>query len=135
MSLITFKTFDSSIDAHFLRIRLENEGIRVYIFDENTAILNPLNMLAIGGIKVKINEEDLETVLKIEKEFATVGIEKDNKQLICDSCNSTEFYTNFKKYNSLKGMIAAFFTLMFTVYPISYKEVYKCKNCGKEYPI
>lgn len=134
MELITFKSFESSIDAHFLRIRLENGGLQAFIFDENTVVLNPLNSYAVGGIKVKIHKEDLETALEIEREFENSNIQQANQELICE-CGSKNFYTNFKKFNSFKGIFSAIFSFLFAVYPISYKEVYKCKNCGKEYKI
>ena len=59
MGLITFKTFDNSIDAHILKIKLESEGITCFLFDEHMVSVNPLYSQLIGGIKLKINEEDL----------------------------------------------------------------------------
>ncbi|MFN5416406.1 MAG: DUF2007 domain-containing protein [Flavobacteriia bacterium] len=134
MELITFKSFESSIDAHFLRIRLENGGLQAFIFDENTVIMNPLNSYAVGGIKVKIYKKDLESALEIEREFQKNTIKQTDKELICE-CGSRTFYENFKDFKSVKGILSAIFSLLFAVYPLAYKEVYKCKNCGKEYKI
>jgi hypothetical protein len=62
MDLVTVKTFDNPIDAHLLRIHLESEGIPCYIFDEEIVSIQPLFANAVGGIKVKIHREHIDTV-------------------------------------------------------------------------
>ena len=52
MELITVKVFDSGIEAHILKARLESENIPCFIFDENIVTLNPLFNFAVGGIKL-----------------------------------------------------------------------------------
>jgi len=42
MKLVTLKTFDNSIEAHLLKVKLESEGIRCFIFDENIVSMNPI---------------------------------------------------------------------------------------------
>lgn len=46
--------------AHIIQTRLADNGIDCYIADENTIGANPLYNQAIGGIKIKIFERDLE---------------------------------------------------------------------------
>ena len=70
MSLITIQTCNSAIDAHILQNTLEGEGIECYIFDENIVTVNPLYGNAVGGIKLKINEEDKENAIAILSELA-----------------------------------------------------------------
>ena len=63
MGLITVKIFDNAFEAHLLKTKLENEGIPCYLFDENIVGLNPFYNFAVGGIKLKISEQDKEQVL------------------------------------------------------------------------
>ena len=77
MALVTIKTFDNSIDAHMLRSRLENEGIGCYLFDENVVSLNPLYNVTVGGIKLKINDFDVEKAQVIINEVEQAPILND----------------------------------------------------------
>lgn len=63
--LVTLASFDNSIDAHLLRTKLESEEIPCFIFDENMVTLNPLNNITVGGVKVKVMEEDLDAARNI----------------------------------------------------------------------
>ena len=60
MKLVTVRTFDNSIEAHLLKSKLESENILCYLFDENIVGLNPLYNITVGGIKLKVNEFDLD---------------------------------------------------------------------------
>ena len=58
--IITFETFYDPMLAHIIRTRLEDAGIDCFIADENTIGAQPFYNQAIGGIKIKIFERDLE---------------------------------------------------------------------------
>lgn len=58
MAFVTLKVFQNSIDAHLLKTQLESEGIECFIFDEQMVTMNMLYSNAVGGIKLKIQEED-----------------------------------------------------------------------------
>ena len=95
MELITIKTFDNSIDAHLLRIELENEGIECYIYDEHTVTVFPLYSNAVGGIKVKILKKDLE----LAKGILLSAI----KTVICPNCASQYLIVGAKCHAALNG--------------------------------
>ena len=63
--IITFETYYDPMLAHIIRTRLENAGISCFIADENTIGANPFYNQAIGGIKIKIFERDLERCYEI----------------------------------------------------------------------
>lgn len=65
MELITIATFSNVIDLHIIKGRLENEGIRCFIKDEYTITANPLYDIALGGIKLQVEEKDVDTARKI----------------------------------------------------------------------
>ena len=50
------KIFDNPIDVHILKVRLEEEEIECFIFDENTVSINPMYSYAVGGIKLKVKD-------------------------------------------------------------------------------
>lgn len=58
MELKTIATTYEVFEAEFLRNHLENEGFEVYLADEN--IVGAFNLLApaIGGIKIRVPEEE-----------------------------------------------------------------------------
>src|SRR4051812_41685550 len=58
--IITFENYYDVMLAHIVRTKLEDNGIPCFIADENTLTANPLYNQAVGGIKLKIFERDLE---------------------------------------------------------------------------
>ena len=125
MELITIKSFDNSIDAHLLKIELENEGIECYIYDEHTVTVFPLYSNAVGGIKVKILKTDLDLAKSIL--FAN------NAQIVCPNCKSHTIITNYKSMKGIKGLLSAITSLFTSTYPLHYKTVNKCTNCNEEF--
>lgn len=61
----TVAAFSQPIEAHLLRIRLEQEGIVAYLRDENLVTLDWLYSNAVGGVKVDVADEDYEQALEI----------------------------------------------------------------------
>lgn len=64
--LITIRTFSSSIDSEMVRSYLESLGVNCYIKDEfiNRAYVPNLT----GGIKLQVEEENLETAIALLKD-------------------------------------------------------------------
>ena len=88
MSIITLKTFDSSIEAYLLKSKLESENIECFVIDENMITLNPLFANAVGGIKLNINVEDLKKAQAVINDIET---QKNNSEVVnskCSNCNS-----------------------------------------------
>ena len=54
-----------SHEAHLIKGKLESEGIDVVLQDELTSQINVFNSCAVGGIKVQVNEVDLEDARRI----------------------------------------------------------------------
>ncbi len=136
MKLITLKTFGNPIDSHLYKSILEDRDIRCYLFDENMVSLNLLHDIMIGGIKLKINASDFEKAKKIIQEIEAQPIkDKNNKIVSCPNCQSTDIISDFKSVKSLSGFFSMLIALLFTTYPLFYKNLYKCKKCGTEFEI
>ena len=68
MSQILVKTFNAPHEAHIFKMNLEACGIKCYLRDENLVGLDPMYNIAIGGVRLYINEEDREKAIEIMKE-------------------------------------------------------------------
>ena len=134
MGLVIVKIFDTGIEAHILKNKLESEDIASYVFDENIVTLNPLFNFAVGGVKLKVAEQDEVRAKKIIAEIDKAPYTNDQDEVIsCPKCSSQDLYSDFKSMKDAKGILAAVTSFFFSVFPIYYKSVYKCKNCGTEF--
>lgn len=59
---ITIAIFDYPHEIAILKHRLDQEGITYFFENETTASVAPMYSFAIGGIKLKIHPNDIETV-------------------------------------------------------------------------
>ena len=94
--IVTFESYYDPMLAHIVRTRLEANGIKCFIADENVLGANPLYNQAVGGVKLKIFEQDMEKCRQI---LATEGDlhDKDHVEIeegtdtyvICPYCAST----------------------------------------------
>lgn len=134
MELITIKTFDNTISAHILMSRLENEGIKCFLFDENIVSIHPLLNVTVGGIKLKVNGSDVDKAKTVLREIDNSPmLDEQDKVICCPTCNSTQLYAGFKSVKSVAGIISAFISFALSIFPIYFKTVYRCKDCGTEF--
>ncbi|MFT5970635.1 MAG: DNA-directed RNA polymerase subunit RPC12/RpoP [Flavobacteriales bacterium] len=134
MALVTLRTFDTVVDAHILRTKLESEGITCYLIDEHTVGVNPLFNITVGGIKLNIDETDAPAAIAIIEEIeGTPFTDGNDKAIACPKCKSENIYSNFKSFKGLKGIISFTTSFLLAVFPKYYKAKYKCKDCGEEF--
>lgn len=134
MTFVTLKVFDQYIDAHLLKTKLESEGIRCFLFDENIVTMDLFYSFAVGGIKLKVTAADLILAERILKEIEKTDLYTDaGERLCCPQCKSTDLYLGFKSFKNLSGILALLISLFFRTYPLYYKNVYRCKTCSKEF--
>lgn len=135
--IVTFRTYYDPMLAHIERSRLEDNGIHCFIADENVATINPFYNNAIGGIKLKVFERDLEkceAILGKEEPQDVQGIPEqvNTDATICPYCSSKNVrYGNAtaKRYTGL-GIIMSF---VFGVMPMFSRKAWHCFNCGKDF--
>ncbi|MDG1331141.1 MAG: DUF2007 domain-containing protein [Crocinitomicaceae bacterium] len=134
MQLVTLRTFDTAIAAHILKNTLEGEGIVCHIFDENIMTLNPLMNVAVGGIRLQVNIEDLEKAKVIVAEIDGKPLTDEQDETIqCPNCESTELYIDFNSMKDPKGFLSMITSFILFTYPVYSKSVYKCKKCDTEF--
>lgn len=132
MALITVKTFDNPIDAHLLKSKLESEGIVCYLFDEHTVGTNPLYNVTVGGIKLKINDFDLEKATEIYNEIHQTAYTDDNGNPIsCPKCQSINLMTEYSVRKGVGGFFSSLMAFFATMVPVYSKKVFKCTDRPK----
>lgn len=114
----TIKIFDNAIEAHVWKAKLENEGILCFLFDENMASIYPFRVGGLGGVKLKVREQDIQQVKQI---FLEAG---DEAVRICPVCLSVEIskYYPSDRWQAIKFAILEAF---------SGKHYQECQECGK----
>lgn len=134
MKQVQIKTFDDAISAHIVRNKLESEGIECFIHDEHIVTMNPLFNFAVGGVKLRVREEDATRALEFIREIEGEPLIDSNDQAIkCPNCASTDLYSNFRSMKGVMGVVSAIVSFLLSVYPIYMKTVYRCKECGTEF--
>jgi hypothetical protein len=71
-SLVTVATFNYPHEVAIPRARLESEGIPCHVKDEKFLGLEPFFAANGSGIKLQVNEEDVEDALKILRDAGYV---------------------------------------------------------------
>jgi len=128
MSFKTIARFDNPIDAHLLRVELENEGFDVFIADEHLVSIQPLYSNAVGGVKVQVRSEDSEKALLFLNEQRKV-----QNKMVCPACGSIHIQRNFKTLRSGKSFLSYLIALITLTYPLFTKRINRCSDCHHEF--
>ncbi len=136
--IITFASYYDPMLAHIIRTRLEANGVACFVADENTIGANPLYNQAVGGVKIKIFERDLERCREI---LATEGDlhEKDhfeidndsNTYVVCPYCASTNVSNIAEDLN--KGEWPVLSSILNLANPFQTQMNWRCNNCQREF--
>ena len=98
--------------------------------------LDPLYGILVGGVKLKVSEKDFEKANSILQDMEGRPFIDDNDHIVkCPSCASQSLYQGFKSMKGFAGTLSAVVTLILGVFPLYFKNVYKCKVCGTEFKI
>ena len=133
--IITFEAYYDPMLAHIVRTRLEANGIPCFIADETIAGTNPVFNGAVGGVKLKIFERDLE---KCKEVLASEGdlherdhFEVDNETngyVVCPFCASTN--VGHVNDNENIEFLSSFMNL---VNPFYNQKSWHCFNCRQNF--
>jgi hypothetical protein len=133
IKMITIRTFINPIEANIIKGRLESAGIPVLLLDENTVNTYWLYANAIGGMRLQVKEEDVESALNILKEDrATMFLINDkvdsDQTEYCPTCYSSNI--GLEKFSR-----EAFgFSWLLMGFPLLIPDKkYHCFNCGNEW--
>lgn len=124
MKLVQVGIFDSLIDVHLVKSKLESGGIQCVLLDENQVILGtpPSTNGEVGaGVKLLVKEEDVADALEVIKVVEQNW--KERNKVRCPACNSESVFR-------LKKDIFTRFKAYFLGHTF-----YRCNDCRKEFKV
>lgn len=129
--IVTFESYYDPMLAHIVRTRLEANGVPCFVADENTIGANPLYNQAVGGVKLKVFEKDLEKCHEILasdgdlKEQDHVELDDEtNTYVVCPYCGSTNIGNIAGKED--EGLLDSLLNL---VNPFHASKNWHCNTC------
>jgi hypothetical protein len=138
--LVTIASFNQPTEAHILKGRLEAEGIPCFLGDENIVAAQPFYSVAVGGVKLKVTEDDAEEARAIlgriqggtneyllddNVELAPPMQEHTTETVICPNCGSD--HVAEERYSKT---VFSFSYLLFG-FPLPFiNRKYKCYDCS-----
>ena len=128
MQFVILKSFQNYIDAHIMLGRLQEEGIKAWLKNENTTTIMPIWTNAIGGIQLMVPKTQFEKATALLQQ-----IEKERKEKIaCPQCHSrdVEYINTMRKPANWFSAAASFLLGDYAVMPA---QRYHCFHCGKEW--
>jgi hypothetical protein len=131
--LVTVAAFSLAIEADLARTKLESEGIECFVADEHTVTMNWLYSHAIGGVKLKVWQSDLQRAKEIlGRRSATEEGQGDHvagtEELHCPRCGSADVhYERFSRRLAFASWILLSFPL-----PLL-KKKWNCRTCGHQW--
>jgi DNA-directed RNA polymerase subunit RPC12/RpoP len=128
MQFVPIRSFDSYITANIWLGKLQQEGIDCYLKDEFTVTIDPILSNAIGGIKLCVNEDQLQASL----DLVTLFEEEARQSQKCPKCGSLNVQY-ISQPNNATNWFTALLSWFFGSYAVSGKYVYHCFNCGNEF--
>jgi ribosomal protein L37AE/L43A len=128
MEFILLQSFTSYIDAHIVRGRLEQEGIRCWLKDENTVTINPIWAGAVGGIKLMVSRHQWERASELVQRF----MQEKKRRLSCPQCggHDIELVSSPRKAVNWFSALAGFFL---GDYALPAGKVWHCFHCHAEF--
>lgn len=131
--LVTVETFSTPWEAQLARARLETEGIHSVIADENFVRLYWALSNAMGGVKLKVREEDAPRAAELLQDRCPIPeiylvTEEDAARPRCPGCRSDNL--DFERWSRL-GFIGSWVILGVPL-PIPRRR-WICRNCGADW--
>lgn len=115
----TIGAFDYLADAEILRIKLESEGIPVFLKDANILQAEPFIAAAIGGVKVMVPLEHRQQAETIYNEVRSYALDIKGRPVVCPNCKKARS----ERYHSRKN-------IWYRLFPFLEPVKYQCTHCG-----
>ncbi|MEX0287915.1 MAG: DUF2007 domain-containing protein [Flavobacteriaceae bacterium] len=115
----TLGAFEYVADVQIIKGKLESEGIKVFLRDENTLNTDPLISSAIGGVKLQVYTSDKIRATEIYDEIRNYALDDNNEPVVCPNCKAEKS----EVYYSRRGLVNKLF-------PFFEKKKYKCTVCN-----
>ena len=113
----TIASFEFLADAQIVKAKMESEGIRVFLQDENILTVGFIRD-AVGGVKLQVKSKDKDAAISIYDAIRPYALDKEGNPVICPNCKAARS----ERYLMRKG-------LWHKLFPFLEKKRYKCLNC------
>lgn len=127
-ALVTIAAYSFPHEAHLARVRLEAEGIPVFIADEHTVNMQWLYSNALGGVRVQVPAPFAAQAQQVLAQDYSHLLEAEfgKDETVCPHCGSTEVEPH------TKGKRPAFVVFLLIGFPLFfYQHGIRCRNCGE----
>jgi predicted RNA-binding Zn-ribbon protein involved in translation (DUF1610 family) len=130
--LITLWRYRDLPEALIAHSKLKAEGFDCFLDDENIVRFNWFLSNAIGGVRLRVREDDAEfalTVLgqEIPQGFSTEEVGEEYEQPQCPKCGSRD--VDYETFNRGAALVALWIGVPLTI-P---KNQWQCEECGNEW--
>jgi DNA-directed RNA polymerase subunit RPC12/RpoP len=127
--IVTLTSYYDPMEAQIVRGRLEANGISCFIADDNTLAANPFYNQALGGIKIKVFEHDLEKCREILAE--DVVLESGDELMTCPYCKSTQVRYGVAPVK--RSWFSIILTVLVSPHAIHPQQSWTCRDCGANF--
>ena len=111
--------FEYSTEAQLIKSKLDSEGIETILMDEKTIDADPIISQAIGGVKLLVNNNDLNKAVDIYNEIRAYEKDDNGKDITCPNCKSTKILiADLERKN-----------LFYMLFPFFESRKYICNDC------
>jgi len=120
--MITLTTVTYMHEADLLCMKLQASGIKTFIPDQNTTLIQPFYSNALGGVRIQIDENDLARACEVLKN----DLPQANKGMFeCPKCKSDSV-----AYEKISRRFAFLCLLLIGLPLLWFKREFKCNACG-----
>lgn len=128
----TVAVFQYSAEAQIIKGRLEAEGIETFLADNHTIDTDPIVSNAIGGVKLKVRQEDETKAVQVMESINKYSLDDAGQDITCPKCRGqkVELLTNIK---SIKSFFFFCLSFLMIALPIYVRRNYHCTTCKNEF--
>jgi rubredoxin len=105
-------------DVQIIKGKLESEGIKVYLKDDNTVGVEPFASNAIGGIKLQVHVADQEQAKAIYDEIRNYAVDDEDNLIKCPNCGAQKTEVHYLRN-----------TMFYRLFPFFEPKKYRCTHC------
>ncbi len=128
MKFVPVWTYNDYVSAHIAMGRLEEDGFKCWLKDENTVTIDPILTNAVGGIKLMVEETEAQKAVDI-----LMQLQQEHKaKITCPTCGShnIEVVSTPRKASNWASAVIGF---LFTSFAMPVETVNHCFDCGNEF--
>jgi len=125
MNFIQLRSYDNYVNANMQLSMLKEEGINCYIKDEYTITIDPLLSPAIGGMKLMVDEQQIESAKQILEESDKTFLQT----IPCPNCGQHAI-EHIVQIKTPSGFLQKIKFMLVNGQEQEIKKYYKCASCG-----